>query len=63
MCDLQEDASWQTVLRALCAVEAVLQQGSTAACGEVAVHFQASHPILMQSTRKVLELLDGMPQF
>ncbi|CAL8466715.1 g6251 [Coccomyxa elongata] len=36
-----EDASWQTVLRALSAVEAVVQQGSTAACGEVAVHFQA----------------------
>ncbi|BDA40999.1 probable AP-4 complex accessory subunit Tepsin at N-terminal half [Coccomyxa sp. Obi] len=41
-----EDASWQTVLRALSAVEAVVQQGSTAACGEVAVHFQAdSEPV------------------
>ncbi|CAL5227111.1 g10020 [Coccomyxa viridis] len=35
-----EGASWQVVLRALHAVEAVLQQGSTAACGEIAVHFQ-----------------------
>ena len=45
VCNLQEDASWQTVLRALSAVEAVVQQGSTAACGEVAVHFQV---ILLQ---------------
>ena len=38
---LQEDPSWQVALRALYAVEAVLAQGATAACGEVAVHFQA----------------------
>ena len=37
---LQEGSSWQVVLRALHAVEAIVQQGSTAACGEVAVHFQ-----------------------
>ena len=37
---LQEGTSWQAVLRALHAVEAIVQQGSTAACGEVAVHFQ-----------------------
>ena len=36
----QGDLSWQAVLRALCAVEAVIQQGSTAACGEIAVYFQ-----------------------
>lgn len=29
------------MLRALCAVEAVISQGSSAACGEIAVHFQA----------------------
>ena len=37
---LQEGSSWQVVLRALHALEAIVQQGSTAACGEVAVHFQ-----------------------
>ena len=37
---MQEAGSWQEVLRALCALEAVVQQGSTAACGEIAVHFQ-----------------------
>jgi len=37
---MQEGGSWQGVLRALYAVEAIVQQGSTAACGEVAVHFQ-----------------------
>ena len=37
---MQEGASWQVVLRALHAVEAIVQQGSTAACGEVAVQFQ-----------------------
>ena len=37
---MQETGSWQEVLRALCALEAVVQQGSTAACGEIAVHFQ-----------------------
>ena len=39
---LQGDPSWQAVLRALSALEAVIQQGSTAACGEIAVFFQAS---------------------
>ncbi|KAK9841847.1 hypothetical protein WJX81_007132 [Elliptochloris bilobata] len=33
--------SWQAVLRALCGLEAVVQQGTSAACGEVAVSFQA----------------------
>ena len=41
---MQEGSSWQVVLRALHAVEAVVQQGSTAACGEVAVHFQVGCP-------------------
>ena len=40
----QDDPSWQTVLRALHAVEAVVQQGATAACGAVAVHFQVTSP-------------------
>ena len=39
---LQEGGSWQEVLRALCALEAVISQGSSAACGEIAVHFQVS---------------------
>ncbi|KAL3140272.1 hypothetical protein ABBQ38_004540 [Trebouxia sp. C0009 RCD-2024] len=37
-----EGGSWQEVLRALCALEAVISQGSSAACGEIAVHFQAN---------------------
>ncbi len=36
----QEGASWQASLRALCALEAIVQQGSSAACGEAAVYFQ-----------------------
>lgn len=41
---MQEGGSWQEVLRALCALEAVISQGSSAACGEIAVHFQVSVP-------------------
>ena len=37
---LQSDPSWQAVLRALCALEAVIQHGSSVPCGEVAIHFQ-----------------------
>ena len=37
---LQEGSSWQAALRALYALEAVVQQGSSASCGEVAVYFQ-----------------------
>ena len=37
---IQEGPSWQACLRALCAVEAVVQQGSSAAAGEAAVFFQ-----------------------
>ena len=40
---LQDAGTWQTALRALCAIEAVVDSGSSAACGQVAVHFQA-HP-------------------
>ena len=39
---LQEEGSWQEVLRALCALEAAISQGSSAACGEIAVHFRVS---------------------
>ncbi|EFN52159.1 hypothetical protein CHLNCDRAFT_139330 [Chlorella variabilis] len=38
-----EVGPWQSTLRALCAIEAVAESGSSAACGQVAVHFQA-HP-------------------
>jgi hypothetical protein len=38
---LQESPRWQVVLRALAALEAVLQRGSSQACGEVAVMFQS----------------------
>jgi hypothetical protein len=37
----QSSGSWQTVLRALAALEAVLQRGSSQSCGEVAVMFQS----------------------
>jgi hypothetical protein len=40
-CGLQESQRWQVVLRALAALEAVLQRGSSQACGEVAVMFQS----------------------
>lgn len=40
---MQEVGPWQSTLRALCAIEAVAESGSSAACGQVAVHFQA-HP-------------------
>eukprot|EP00884_Botryococcus_braunii_P011304 jgi/Botrbrau1/20174/Bobra.0173s0072.1 len=36
-----EGPSWQVALRALCALEAVIQQGSSTSCGEIAVYFQA----------------------
>lgn len=38
---LQGSSNWQVVLRALCALEAVLQRGSSQACGEVGVMFQS----------------------
>ena len=37
---VQEGGSWQAALRALYALEAVVEQGSSASCGEVAVFFQ-----------------------
>ncbi|GAB4815066.1 hypothetical protein N2152v2_002112 [Parachlorella kessleri] len=37
-----ERGPWQATLRALCAVEAVIESGSSAPCGEIAVHFQAN---------------------
>jgi hypothetical protein len=40
-CGLQESQRWQVVQRALAALEAVLQRGSSQACGEVAVMFQS----------------------
>ena len=54
---MQEGASWQVVLRALHAVEAIEQQGSTAACGEVAVHFQvSSHHKALADSRILLRV-------
>lgn len=50
---LQSDPSWQAVLRALCALEAVIQHGSSVPCGEVAIHFQV-RPLL--SERFILSL-------
>lgn len=38
---MQNSSSWQVVLRALYALEAVLTRGSSQACGEVAVMFQS----------------------
>ncbi|GFR49633.1 hypothetical protein Agub_g11706 [Astrephomene gubernaculifera] len=63
-------APWQQLLRALFAVEAVLLQGATQACGEIAVMFQsdptpvqaaASHPQapVRERAARVLKLLLG----
>ncbi|KAA6426541.1 MAG: VHS domain-containing protein [Trebouxia sp. A1-2] len=70
-----ERGSWQEVLRALCAVEAVVSQGSSAACGEIAVHFQANADVVRgamkspqasvrQCAMRVFKLLGGdtLPQ-
>ncbi|DBA95962.1 TPA: hypothetical protein ACH3X1_001480 [Trebouxia sp. C0004] len=46
-----ESGSWQEVLRALCAVEAVISQGSSAACGEIAVHFQANAEVVRNAMK------------
>lgn len=46
-----EKASWQEVLRALCALEAVISQGSSAACGEIAVHFQANAEVVRNAMK------------
>ena len=40
---LQGAGPWQSSLRALCAIEAALENSSQAACGQVAAHFKA-HP-------------------
>jgi hypothetical protein len=42
---LQERGPWQATLRALCALEAVIEQGSSVPCGEVAVHFQVGFQV------------------
>ncbi len=39
---LQEGTSWQAALRSLCAVEAILEEGSAAACGDAAMFFQVT---------------------
>lgn len=65
-----ESGSWQEMLRALCAVEAVISQGSSAACGEIAVHFQANAEVVRiamkspqasvrQCAMRVFKLLGG----
>lgn len=38
---MEGPGGWQVALRALCALEVVLQRGSSQACGEVAVMFQS----------------------
>ena len=37
---VQEDGPWQATLRAICAIEAVIQTGHTDVCGKIAVAFQ-----------------------
>jgi hypothetical protein len=44
---VQEAGPWQSTLRALCAIEAVLEGGASVACGQVAAHF-AAHPEAVQ---------------
>jgi hypothetical protein len=63
-------AGWQVALRALCALEAVLQRGSSQACGEVAVMFQSDpmpvqvlatsqQPLVRDAAARCLRLLLG----
>ncbi|KAK9803894.1 hypothetical protein WJX72_002592 [[Myrmecia] bisecta] len=65
-----ESGSWQETLRGLCALEAVINQGSSASCGEIAVHFQADPSAVRKATTspqatvrqraaKVLQLIGG----
>lgn len=39
---LQEQGPWQATLRAVCALEAVIETGHTEVCGRIAVAFQVS---------------------
>lgn len=41
-----ESHNWQECFRALCAIEAVILQGSSVSCGEIGVHFQVRLRIL-----------------
>ena len=50
-CEVQGRGGWQEMLRALCALEAVVQQGVSASCGECAIHFQ-SDPSCIQAACK-----------
>ena len=53
---VQGSGSWQVVLRALSALECVLQQGMTQSCGEVAVMFQSDPSLVthaLQSPQQV----------
>lgn len=67
---LQETGSWQETLRALCAIEAILEHNSSPSSGEVGVHFQANVSIIRraqqsaqatvrQRAERVLRLLGG----
>lgn len=42
---------WQATFRALCALEAVITQGNSSSCGQIAVHFQADPSFLEQAAR------------
>lgn len=68
----QEAGAWQAALRALCAIEAVAESGSSASAGQVAVHFQANpEPVrraarspqasVRQRAQKLLGLLSDQP--
>ena len=47
----QVQGPWQSSLRALCALEAVVQQGASTSCGEIAVHFQSNPTAIQDATR------------
>lgn len=42
-----EGNNWQECYRALCAIEAVILQGSSVSCGEIGVHFQVRSRLLL----------------
>lgn len=65
---MEPPSPWQSILRALCALEAVLQQGMTQSCGEIAIMFQSdpgpvrgalssTQPSVREKAAKVLKLL------
>ncbi|GMH41993.1 hypothetical protein BSKO_09912 [Bryopsis sp. KO-2023] len=65
-----EGSSWQEAFRALCALEHVIQHGSSVSCGEIAVNFQvdsspitrasqSTHSTVKNRANAIMKLLGG----